>query len=312
MYLPEKNMADQKATKKVNPLAQYFRQPKLFIRLPSEGRFYPEGSLDISANGEYPVYAMTAKDELLFKTPDALLTGQSTVEVIKSCVPAILDPWKMPTLDVDVVLMSIRIATYGEMMEITSNCPACNNENNFEIDVNKWLAMISKVEYESVISFDPLTIHIRPYTYQEITKTKLKQFEQQRIFAVINDENMKDEDKLTLFNESFIKLSELTVDIVAGCIDHIDTPDGTVDDKDMINEFVNNASKELFDVISTHVTEMKTKNELKPIDAICQGCSEEYVIPITMDQSDFFGQRSQGSRNLRSMKKPNNLNAKAE
>jgi hypothetical protein len=165
--------------------------------------------------------------------------------------------------------------------------------------------MISRIEYESVIQFDPLTIHIRPYTYQEITKTNLKQFEQQRVFAVINDENISDEEKLRLFNESFIKISELTVDIVAGCIDHVDTPDGTVDDKEMIKEFINNAAKELFDTISTHVSEMKSKNELKPVEAKCTECSHEYVIPITLDQSDFFGQRSRGSRTLRSTKKQN-------
>jgi hypothetical protein len=26
-----------------NPLANYFRQPKIYIRLPSEGQFYPQG-----------------------------------------------------------------------------------------------------------------------------------------------------------------------------------------------------------------------------------------------------------------------------
>ena len=285
-------MAEQTATKKINPLAQYFRQPKLYLKLPSQGRFYAEGALDISANGEYAVYAMTAKDELMFKTPDALLTGQSTVEVIKSCIPAIVDPWRMPTLDVDAVLMAIRIATYGENMEISANCPSCEAENNYEADINKWLALISNIDYESVIQFDPLIIHIRPYTYQEITKTSLKQFEQQRIFAVINDEKMSDEEKLKLFGESFVKITELTVDIVAGCIDHIDTPDGTVDDQSMIKEFINNASKELFETISNHVTAMKSRNELKPIDAKCTACQHEFKIPITMDQASFFGRRS--------------------
>jgi hypothetical protein len=285
-------MAEQTATKKINPLAQYFRQPKLYLKLPSQGRFYAEGALDISANGEYAVYAMTAKDELMFKTPDALLTGQSTVEVIKSCVPAIVDPWRMPTLDVDAVLMAIRIATYGENMEISANCPSCEAENNYEADINKWLALISNIDYESVIQFDPLIIHIRPYTYQEITKTSLKQFEQQRIFAVINDEKMSDEEKLKLFGESFVKITELTVDIVAGCIDHIDTPDGTVNDQSMIKEFINNASKELFETISNHVTAMKSRNELKPIDAKCTACQHEFKIPITMDQASFFGRRS--------------------
>jgi hypothetical protein len=78
---------------KKNPLSSFYRQPKIYVKLPSKGEFYPPGSLDVSANGEYPVYAMTAKDELLFKTPDALLSGQSTVELIKSCIPAITNPW---------------------------------------------------------------------------------------------------------------------------------------------------------------------------------------------------------------------------
>ena len=82
---------------KKNPLASFYRQPKIYVKLPSKGEFYPPGSLDVSANGEYPVYAMTAKDELLFKTPDALLSGQSTVELIKSCIPAITNPWQCQT-----------------------------------------------------------------------------------------------------------------------------------------------------------------------------------------------------------------------
>ena len=97
-----------------NPLSNWFRQPKIYVKLPSQGRFYPPNTLDVSSNDEYPVFAMTAKDELMFKTPDALLSGQSTVEIIKSCIPAIKEPWQMPSIDVDFALIAIRIATYGE------------------------------------------------------------------------------------------------------------------------------------------------------------------------------------------------------
>ena len=97
-----------------NPLQKYFRQPKLYISLPSKGAFYPIGALEMPENKEVPVYAMTAKDELVFKTPDALLNGQATVEVIKSCIPAIKDPWNIPSIDLDTILVAIRMATYGE------------------------------------------------------------------------------------------------------------------------------------------------------------------------------------------------------
>ena len=94
-----------------NPLQKYFRQPKIYLSLPSKGHWYPEGAIEMTENGELPVYAMTAKDELAFKTPDALLNGQSVVDVVKSCLPNIKDPWLMPSIDVDAILIAIRIAT---------------------------------------------------------------------------------------------------------------------------------------------------------------------------------------------------------
>lgn len=279
-------------TKKPNLLSQYFRQPKIYINLPSKGRFYPEGSLDISESGDYPVYAMTAKDELMFKTPDALLNGQATVEVIKSCCPSILNPWHMPSVDIDAIFIAIRIATYGENMDVSTNCPHCEHENNYEIELTKWLNILNSFEYVSEINIDPLTIHVRPFTYLEMTKNSLKTLEHQKIFTIINDDKISDEEKLEKFGISFVKLTELTVDVVAGCVSQIDTPDGSTEDKDDIREFINNAPKEIFDKISNHVSALKSKLEMPPMDVICENCSGKFVMPVVLDQSNFFVVRS--------------------
>ena len=285
-------MDQNTSIKKINPLAGYFRQPKIYIRLPSQGKFYADGSLDISDNGEYPVYAMTAKDELMFKTPDALLSGQSTVEVIRSCIPAITDPCQMPSIDLDTALIAIRIATYGENMEISTVCPSCETDNSYEMNLVEWLTSISKFNYQETLPVEQLILHLRPYSYQEITKTNLKSFEQQRIFNVINDDNLSDEQKVEMFGKSFVKLTQLTVDIIAGCIRQIDTPEGSVSDQQMIKEFIDNSPKEVFDSISKHVSSMKDKIELKPLNAKCSNCSHEFIVPITIDQSNFFDVRS--------------------
>lgn len=287
-------MSEQQAVSasKRNILSGYFRQPKIYIRLPSEGKFYPPGSLDVSSTGDYPVYAMTAKDELMFKTPDALLNGQSTVEVIKSCVPAILDPWKMPSLDLDTVLIAIRIATYGESMDLDVNCPACAAENSYAVNLTHYLDKVSQFKYVPSIDFNELKIFVRPYSYHEVTKTGIKTFEQQRLFSVINSEELNDEEKLELFGKSFVKLTELTVDIIAGCISRIETPEGSTDNQADIKEFINNCSKDLFDQISNHITGMKAEIELQPLDGKCQSCSHEFVVPVTMDHSNFFAVRS--------------------
>lgn len=275
-----------------NPLAGWYRQPKLYVRLPSKGKFYPQAALDRSANEEYAVYAMTAKDELMFKTPDALLTGQSTVEIIKSCVPAILDPWVMPSIDLDFLLVAIRIATYGDTMEIGCSCPHCKAENSYEFPLTQWIENVSSFVYEDVIVIDPLQITIRPYTYREMTKLSIKGLEQQKIFSIINDEDMSDETKLEKFGESFVKITELTIDVIAECIIEIVTPNGTSTDKDQIKEFINNSSKDIFDKISKHVTAIKDKLDIKATNVQCGECTKSFELPITMDQSNFFAVRS--------------------
>ena len=277
---------------KKNPLSSFYRQPKIYVRLPSKGKFYEPGSLDLSENGEYPVYAMTAKDELLFKTPDALLNGTSTVELIKSCIPAILNPWVMPNIDLDFALIAIRIATYGDKMDVGTNCPHCDAENSYDMDLTAWLDIFNNFIYNTDIAVDPLTVHVRPYTYKEVTKTALKSMEQQRIFQVINDDTISDEVKLEKFGASFLKLTELTVDVIADCITAIDTPDGSVSDKAMIKEFIANCSKDIFQKIQDHVVQMKELIEFKAQDVTCGECSKPFSLPVTMDQSNFFAVKS--------------------
>ena len=277
---------------KKNPLASFYRQPKIYVRLPSKGEFYEPGSLDLSENGEYPVYAMTAKDELLFKTPDALLNGTSTVELIKSCIPAILNPWVMPNIDLDFALIAIRIATYGDRMEIGTNCPHCDAENSYDMDLSAWFDVFNNFIYNTDIVVDPLTVHVRPYTYKEVTKTALKSMEQQRIFQVINDDTLSDEIKLEKFGASFLKLTELTVDIIADCITSIDAPDGSVSDKAMIKDFIANCSKDIFQKIQDHVVQMKELIEFKAQNVTCGECSKQFSLPVTMDQSNFFAVKS--------------------
>jgi len=277
---------------KKNPLTSFYRQPKIYVRLPSKGKFYEPGSLDLSENGEYPVYAMTAKDELLFKTPDALLNGTSTVELIKSCIPAILNPWVMPNIDLDFALIAIRIATYGDKMDVGTNCPHCDAENSYDMDLTAWLDIFNNFIYNTDIVVDPLTVHVRPYTYKEVTKTALKSMEQQRIFQVINDDTLSDETKLEKFGASFLKLTELTVDVIADCITAIDTPDGSVSDKAMIKEFISNCSKDIFQKIQDHVVQMKELIEFKAQNVTCGECSKPFSLPVTMDQSNFFAVKS--------------------
>ena len=98
---------------KNNPLAKHFRQPAIYIQLTSQGKFWPENTLELPVTGKIPVYPMTARDEITLRTPDALINGTSVVEVVQSCCPNIKDAWEMPSIDVDSTLIAIRIASFG-------------------------------------------------------------------------------------------------------------------------------------------------------------------------------------------------------
>jgi hypothetical protein len=280
----------------VNPLQKYFRQPKIYLRLPSKGQYYPQNALDMPESGELPVYPMTAKDELQMKTPDALLNGEATVSVIKSCVPNIKDPWKMPSIDSDAILIAIRLATYGEKLDINTKVPNTGEERTFEVDLRVLLDQLADFSFEPYIEVNEfMNIEIRPSTYKEFTENTIKTFEEQRIFRLVNDNSIPDEQKLASFSQSFRRLTDLTIDVVINSIVCIDTAEGKVSNKDQIKDFFNNSDKSVFDKMMKHLEKMRDTSRIKPFkvfsnaEDIEAGAPAEYEIPITFDQSNFFG-----------------------
>lgn len=278
-------------TPPANPLSGYYRQPKIYIRLPSGGEYYPEGALDVSENGDYPVFAMTAKDELMLKTPDALLSGESTVEVIKSCVPAIKQPWKMPTIDIDSVLLGIRIATYGSEMDVWANCPNCKEENKYTIPLVNYVNQ-GPAAWKKQITVGDLVFNLVPYDYKQMTKANIKTLEEQRVFSIVNDEEMSDEEKMIKFQKSFVKLTNMTVDTIADVVTAIETPQGKTDNKDQIRDFLNNCDKQIFQGLTDHLSDVKGRQGIPDQHVKCEACSHEWDLPVTMDQANFFADRS--------------------
>ena len=278
-----------------NPLSGFMRQPKIYIKLPSGGAFWPRSSIDIPETGDLAVYSMTAKDEITFKTPDALLNGQAVVDVIHSCIPSIKDAWKCPNIDMDLILVAIRIATYGEMMTVTHTVPVAEETLDYEIDLRLIMDQLSRNAWEDAVEInEQLTCFVRPLTYKHITLTSMKAFETQRLMQAVNDESIADDKKLEIFNQSFSKMTDITVDLIADSITAIQTPETLVKEQAYIREFLKNADADLYKKINDHIARMKKVNGLQPMtfkstpDQIEKGAPAEYDVPIGFDNSDFF------------------------
>jgi hypothetical protein len=279
----------------LNPLKKYFRQPKIYIKLPSSGNFYPPGTLEKSENGEYPVYAMTAKDELVMKTPDALMNGQATVDVIQSCFPSIKNAWQIPSVDMDAILIAIRLATYGEKLDITITIPVVEDSRTFELDLRLVLDSLLNAAYDNEIQIgENLKAYVRPLTYKEFTQTAIKTLEEQRIFSIVNNDEMEDTKKMELFNAAFKKLTDINVDMVTNSLVKIVTPDSETSDPIFIKEFIDNADKDFFKAIMDHLEIQKNKFAI-PIQKVATteedqaaGAPKMVEIPITLDAASFF------------------------
>lgn len=282
------------ATAETNPLSQYFRQPKVYTTLPSKGKYYTTDALDMPETGELPVYAMTAKDELTMKTPDALLNGQATVNVIKSCVPNITDPWQMPAIDLDAILVAIRIATYGEMLDLETKIPITGEERSFQADLRQILNKLVTVDYIDEVQVGDFLLTLRPLTYREFTATSLQTFEEQRIFSTINDDELPDAQKLERFADSFQKLTDLTVAMMSKGISKINIGETVVTNPDHIDEFINNVDKDIYQSILDHLDDQRKKFVIEPLtvqttpEDIEAGAPETFEVPITFDSSNFF------------------------
>ena len=278
-----------------NPLQKYFRQPKIYFTLPSNGRYWSEKDLEFTENGEYPVFAMTAKDELSFKTPDSLINGQSTVDVIQSCVPNIKNAWNMPSIDLDAVLVAIRIATYGESMDVDTTVPVIDEERTYQLDLRQILDQLISVEFQSILPVGDLVIHLKPLTYREFTNNALKTFEEQRVFSLLDNQDISEEEKLNRFNQSFRKLTELNINMISESIAAVEIGEETVQEQTYISEFLQKADRDFYNAVIEHIEKEKEKFAIKPLDVKTapedqeKGAPESYQVPVVFDQSNFFG-----------------------
>jgi len=283
-----------------NPLINFMRQPKIYIRLPSNGMYWPPGSIDFPENQELPVYSMTAKDELTFKTPDALLNGQAVVDVIESCLPNIKDAWQTPNIDLDTILIAIRLASYGELMEITHTVPNTNEEVSHDVDLRILLDKINdSPKWEEAVEINNfVTCFIRPLTYKHLTTTSLKTFEAQRLLQAATNDNLTEEQRQTIYNQSIQIMSEVAINLLVDSVKSIQIPNALVKEREYIKEFLENADREIYEKIENHVTRMRDINSIQPLELhateeqIAAGAPPVYKIPITMDNSNFFGRGS--------------------
>lgn len=269
-----------------NPLHKYFRQPKVFIKLPSGGIYSRPGNVQGDVN-QLPIYGMTGMDEIIMKTPDSLLSGASTAQVISSCCPNIKDPWDISIVDITMILSAIRIATFGSTMQVTNKCIKCATENEYDLDLNRIIEHYMTCNYEDTVVLTDLVIKLRPLNYKTSTEFNIVNFQLQQKMAQA-DSMEAGEEKQKVTSDLFNQLANLQTEIFKSIIDSIDIGSQVVTDRSFIDEWITNCDKNVFDSIK----EVNQKNNkewaIPPFQVTCDNCQHETNLSVEMDESNFF------------------------
>jgi hypothetical protein len=268
-----------------NPLQKYFRQPKIYVSLPSKGVYNNPGSIEQAEN--MPVYSMTGMDEILLKTPDALLNGEATVKIIESCCPSIKNAWELSNLDIDLILTAIRIATYGETMSVSYTCANCKSQSDYDVDVKTFIEHFDTCQYMNVVALGDINIKLRPLDYKEITEYNLKNFTLQRQLAQ-GLENNSDEEQQKLVNNLFNQLADIQADVYLQGIESVEVPEGVVDRQEFIKEWLANSESSVYEAIKTQIDLNRKNWRLPPNNVVCPDCGTDGQFDIDLDQAGFF------------------------
>jgi hypothetical protein len=271
-----------------NPLKQYFRRPAIYLKLPSGGKMYAPGVINIPESGELAVYPMTAIDEISSKTPDALYNGTAMADIIKSCIPDIKDPWSINSIDLDAILIAIRAAAGGDDMSISSECPSCKEVAEYGVNLVGILSQLKSADYEKELIINELAIKFRPLSYKEMNEAGTSQMEAQRIFMMLSKEE-NETVRAEKTQEALRFITDVTMKILSNTITHIRTPNAFVEEKEYLLDFLRNCDSETYIAVRDYNASLKAQTEIKPLKIRCIHCQNEYDQQFTLNTSDFFG-----------------------
>jgi hypothetical protein len=230
---------------------------------------------------------MTNTDEIHVRNPDGLFTGDGMVEVIKSCIPAIKNPWAICNIDIEAIVVAIRAASIDDEMEIITTCPSCEEETKYGVNLTNILAEKVNIDYSKTLDIGELKIKFRPLTYKEINDNGIKQFSIQRTF--INIESTEDTmEQQKLLSNAVSQLNDLTNQVLISSIESIATPETVVTDRAFIDEFMANCDSKTNKLIKEFSMKLKEQNDSKPLKMKCISCGHDYKQSLVLNYTDFF------------------------
>jgi hypothetical protein len=275
-----------------NPLENFYRNKEIYVKLPSQGRWYKQKPQLV--NGELGIYPMTTKDEMLLQIPDSLYNGESLFELVKSVAPDIPDPYDVTNADMEVIMLATRAATYNNKYTALATCPKCENDGMYEIDLLNVLAQVDNMDSNIELEIDKLTFILKPPTLKVVNATNLALLENQRMVQMLAQQKEENVDQ-EVFQQSLARATAANLAVLADSIEYIRTPDGQeVSDYAHILEFLSNTNSQMIKKLNNTAQSLQSNTLQNEFTFRCEleSCGEEFTSGIEYNPSFFFNDES--------------------
>ena len=275
-----------------NPLLSKHRIPKVYCELPSQMQFYPKDSVDVTINGEVAVYSLTVKDQILLKTPDALLNGDTLVKIIQNCVPGVKDATQLVEPDINTLMVAIRSASNGPMWSWDCVCPNCNTQLSYEFNLGHLIDSQIKTELNPVVNLqDVYEVKIRPFNFKQRHISIINEIEEGKANKILASKSDMDTDYQAKEMTKIInRISSGLLDLVSMSVVSVTilSTHEVVDDPEYIKEFVLSLSKNEADAISSKIKDLNKSGIESTKHFVCNDCAHEWDQNIDFDPTSFF------------------------
>ena len=258
----------------INPLLNKAILPGETFKIPSQGLFYTRGELHPEVkNGELYIKAMTAVDELAFKSPDLLYSGRSVEEVFSRCIPQVLKPRDLLSKDVDFLMLCLRMVTYGPELSITYDhkCSDESKEHNYMVKLQPIVQQAKRIDPTITDKAFSLTlpngqvVRLKPTT-----------------FGAMLDLNQSVD-----VTDKVPSLQDVQTSVLSVLTDVIQSVDD-VDNKEHIREWVTSISAGWVRMISSSLGDVGEWGAQMIHKDKCRDCGEEIEIEFSTNPVSFF------------------------
>lgn len=278
----------------MNPLSKYTKVEVLYTKLVTNNIIkYPKNVLT-NEGIECGICARSARDELMFNNPDALMNGEAVSNVIENCVPNVLNAKKLYIPDVEMLLIGIKLATKETEYQIEVDCPNCGHHGAFERDLRFLLDSAELLDEQPTLVLEDvggLLLKFKPHTWEEYSNFGLKMFQEQKAASVIeSNEDMTDEEKMKIFTNIFEAMTKLSFEMIVANIESIETVDGTViTEKNFISEWLGEQPAYILKQIREKADYINNVGVSHEMSVGCSSCDHEWTLTnLQFDPSNFF------------------------